>query len=760
MAIIVPILSTFDPAGINKAQRAFKGLSGTAKTATIAFAGLGVAVGKFGYDAVKAAAEDQRAQLKLAKTLQNVTGATQAQTAAVEQFITAQQFATGVADTKLRPALETLVRATGDVSKAQGLLKLGLDVSAGSGRDLESISIALAKAQGGQFTSLQRLGIVIPQNIKKSKDFAKVQEYLTTLFGGQAQVAAGTFEGKMAILGQRLSEAKETIGGKLIPVLTNLVDYFLQNVMPAIERVANGGFKQLGIEIANAINGLSGMAKVVKEVIFALIGIKIAFVAFAVAPPIIAAITAGLTTLRIAALYGAGAFKVLGASIKGALASSGIGLLVIGVGLVIGKLIEMGIQSNNTTDDVVVLGKTGTSRFQTMEAAANRVVIKMDEISTAARHASDVLENNRLIPRSKINYDLKAQKDAENAAKASANSITASQKKVAAAAKAAADTAAAAAKEMAKVVSTASKLATAALTKMNDKLTAARDKLKDAKQAFKDYYDGIVSAITGQFSFTNALTGFIDSQKNAKDAANNLTDAQNNYVDALRSGDIDKTRKALDDLTTAQKQNADATANKKTFLQSLKEQADAATNFASKVKTLIAMGLSQSGIDQVIAAGSDAGTAIANELIAGGAGAIKTTNDLTKSVEDAAKSLAKSGADKFYSAGVTQGQAMVDGIIASIKKAGFIISGGMAALPKPLQSAINKGSLTSGQVTELNKIIGNSQTVVAPNKSTSAATINLTVNAGMGANGATIGKDIVDAIKKYERTSGPVFKSA
>ena len=50
-------------------------------------------------------------------------------------------------------------------------------------------------------------------------------------------------------------------------------------------------------------------------------------------------------------------------------------------------------------------------------------------------------------------------------------------------------------------------------------------------------------------------------------------------------------------------------------------------------------------------------------------------------------------------------------------------------------------------------------TVGAGSKST-GATINVTVNAGMGANGTNIGRDIVDAIKKYERTSGPVFVSA
>ena len=40
------------------------------------------------------------------------------------------------------------------------------------------------------------------------------------------------------------------------------------------------------------------------------------------------------------------------------------------------------------------------------------------------------------------------------------------------------------------------------------------------------------------------------------------------------------------------------------------------------------------------------------------------------------------------------------------------------------------------------------------------ATYNITVNAGLGTNGSQVGREIVDAIKKYERASGPVFASA
>lgn len=49
---------------------------------------------------------------------------------------------------------------------------------------------------------------------------------------------------------------------------------------------------------------------------------------------------------------------------------------------------------------------------------------------------------------------------------------------------------------------------------------------------------------------------------------------------------------------------------------------------------------------------------------------------------------------------------------------------------------------------------------ITPNNQIGGSTINITVNAGMGTNGASLGEAIVSAIKRYERTSGPVFASA
>jgi hypothetical protein len=55
---------------------------------------------------------------------------------------------------------------------------------------------------------------------------------------------------------------------------------------------------------------------------------------------------------------------------------------------------------------------------------------------------------------------------------------------------------------------------------------------------------------------------------------------------------------------------------------------------------------------------------------------------------------------------------------------------------------------------------GSSGSIIPNNRMGGGSNINITVNAGMGANGAQIGQEIVSAIKRYERTSGPVFASA
>ena len=710
MAVIFPILSTFDAAGVNKAQRAFKGLSGVAKVGTVAFAALGAASIKFAKDAVEAAGADQAAQLKLAKTLQNVTGATNGAIAATEQFITAQQFATGVSDTQLRPALETLVRATGDVTKAQNLLKLGLDVSAGSGRDLESISLALAKAQGGQFTALQRLGIVIPENIKKSKDFGQVQEYLNGLFGGQAAVAAGTYEGKLAILGERMGEVKETLGGALIPILTRFADKIIKDVLPSIEGFVNGltGTTSIGASFTETQIAAINFGNQVRAVIQTIVNYI----------PFLVKFGAALVGMFVVAKVAAAAGAII--KIVGGLVTAFQTLRKVGLAATIATAFATGGLS-------VAAGAAGTV------AALAAIAVgfaALDKVTDKYK------ENVADLPKIEIAADLSVAKDFTDV-----------------------------------VLPAVENVGTAA--KKTSKAVAG---IGDAAQATKDKIAGFTDELRKQNAvLDSARDAFASFKSTVKDTINGILDF-----------------------------SSAATAESGTFIENLVAQAAKAADFGSKVRKLLSMGLSESAIAQVLAAGADAGIKIADEIIAGGATVVDQVNTLISATASVAEELGMSAATQFYQAGITAGQALVDGVRAAIAAAGFSIdasgnilspatesaAGAVSAVeskakakPKAKSGSAKKPTalaVSQGLLNKLAKIpamaaggivtgptlalIGEAgPEAVVPLSGRNAGmgtTYNLTVNAGMGADGAVIGREIVDAIKRYERVSGPVFASA
>jgi phage-related protein len=208
------------------------------KVGVLAAAGFGALAAGLGA-AVKAAAEDQQSFEQLRQAIQNTTGATEDMVKAIDDQIGAMSIALGVADDKLRPALGNLVRATGDVTEAQEILNVALDISAATGRDLDSVSIALAKAYGGSTTSLEKLGIQLSDNAKKGGDFKIVTEELSAIFGGAAQTNAETFTGKMDRLQIILGEAVEQIGSYLLPIMADLAEFILLKVVPAFQRIVD-----------------------------------------------------------------------------------------------------------------------------------------------------------------------------------------------------------------------------------------------------------------------------------------------------------------------------------------------------------------------------------------------------------------------------------------------------------------------------------------------------------------------------------------
>ena len=226
-------------AGSNEVEGFGGKLEKFSKVAAAAFAAAAAAAaayaGKLAIEGVKAAIEDEAAQKRLATALENVTGATEAQIAAIENQILKTSLATGVADDKLRPALQRLATATGDVTKAQDLLQLSLDISAATGRDVESVSAALAKAYDGNNSALTRLGLGISAAEAKTLGFEGTVKQLSETFGGAAATQANTFEGQINRLKVSFDEAKESVGAALLPILRQLLDYFVNVLIPKFQ---------------------------------------------------------------------------------------------------------------------------------------------------------------------------------------------------------------------------------------------------------------------------------------------------------------------------------------------------------------------------------------------------------------------------------------------------------------------------------------------------------------------------------------------
>jgi hypothetical protein len=213
------------------------------KKAGLAFAAATAAAGayavKLAVDGVKAAIEDEAAQIRLATALKNATGATDEMIASVEKQILKTSLATGVADDKLRPALQRLSLSTGDVTKAQDLLNLSLDISQATGKSLDTVANTLGKAYDGNTASLAKLGIGLSSAELKSMSFTDVQTKLSDLFGGAAAANSKTFAGRIEILKVTFDEAKESIGARLLPIIQSLVEFVVNKVIPALGKFAD-----------------------------------------------------------------------------------------------------------------------------------------------------------------------------------------------------------------------------------------------------------------------------------------------------------------------------------------------------------------------------------------------------------------------------------------------------------------------------------------------------------------------------------------
>lgn len=293
---------------------------------------------------------------------------------------------------------------------------------------------------------------------------------------------------------------------------------------------------------------------------------------------------------------------------------------------------------------------------------------------------------------------------------------------------------------------------TAFIDKVKSVRAGLMEELEAQRQIFKDYARDVASSIMGNINFSEIAPEF----------------------------------------------NEDGERVGMTFLEGLKAQAEKVKEFSTKIKQLIAMDLSEEALQQVLAAGVNAGTRIADELIAGGSTAIDETNNLVSSAQTAADEVGLLAAQQFKSAGVDSAWNTVKGfdeymgkggkgrkelmrimddlaakadrkvridvaVTRSINEVVTRVVSTITAPPRAMGGPVTGGSpyLIGEKGPEL--FVPDVSGYVVPNSALTTntragvgSTINLTVNAGMGTDGTEVGRQIVEALKRYQRSNGPV----
>jgi len=256
MSVIVKLLSKFDDSGIKKAKHSFSGLKHA-----IGAIGIGIGVSQVTdllLESAKAASADAKSTLLLNTQLEKNAKATKTQIKQADKFVEKLSLQTGILDDDLRPSFGKLARATKDTSKAQDLLKLSLDAATVSGKPLDSVASAMAKAFNGNTTSLIKM---FPE-LKKSKDL--FGDLKTEVEGAAVQQADPfmKFNNSIDIL-------KEKLGAVVLPLIVDFVTEMtkpggiVETVGKFFEQLSNPKTKpgKMFVDIKNAVKSAFGYVK-------------------------------------------------------------------------------------------------------------------------------------------------------------------------------------------------------------------------------------------------------------------------------------------------------------------------------------------------------------------------------------------------------------------------------------------------------------------------------------------------------------------
>ena len=171
-------------------------------------------IAAFGKASVKAFIEDEKAVTKLNTAIKNL--GLELSAPSINKYIDNLSRVSGVADDQLRPAFQALITTTGSVTASQKALQQAIDVSAGSGVELQTVAQDLANAYVNNTKGLKKYNLGLTQAQLKAASFADISEKLNKQFSGANAAYLETYAGKMQLISTAAGEAQEKIGQGII----------------------------------------------------------------------------------------------------------------------------------------------------------------------------------------------------------------------------------------------------------------------------------------------------------------------------------------------------------------------------------------------------------------------------------------------------------------------------------------------------------------------------------------------------------------
>jgi phage-related protein len=216
----------------------------------------------FATDSIEAYKESEKASAALQFSFDKFPKMADSNVTAFEKLDTALAKKTKFDDDATKAAQASLGQFGLTGEQILKLTPLMQDYAAKTGTDLPTAADALGKAMLGKGKALAAIGIHFKDTGSAAGNFDEVIGGLRTQVGGFAEKEGKTAAGRSEILKNQMGELQETIGSKLLPVLSGLTSYALK-VVDVFNNLSPTGQKVVGV-VLGLVVGVIAVSKAIQ----------------------------------------------------------------------------------------------------------------------------------------------------------------------------------------------------------------------------------------------------------------------------------------------------------------------------------------------------------------------------------------------------------------------------------------------------------------------------------------------------------------